>query len=93
MLLVTVDKSFEFDWICVNQQLNLVFESCAILHGVSPNSSMVFTLSIDIILFWIWRSPRPCGDGRNPIILNQYEEQLYIGSGWYTLILFLFLLW
>ena len=78
MLLVTIDKSSEFDWICVDQQLNLVFESCAILHGVSPNSSMVFTLSIDIILFWIWRSPKPCGNGRNPIILNQYGEQLCI---------------
>ena len=76
MLLVTVDKSFEFDWICVDQQLNLVFESRAILHEVPPNSSMVFALSIDIILFWIWRSPRPRGDGRNPIILNQYGEQL-----------------
>ena len=78
MLLVTVDKSSEFDWICVDQRLNLVFESRAILHGVPPNSSMVFTLSIDIVLFWIWRSPRPCGDGRNPIILNQYGEQLCI---------------
>ena len=78
MLLVTVDKSFEFDCIYIDQQLNLVFESCAILHGVPPNSSMVFTLSIDIILFWIWRSPRPCGNSRNPIILNQYGEQLCI---------------
>ena len=78
MLLVTVDKSSEFDWICVDQQLNLVFESRAILHGVPPNSSMVFTLSIDIVLFWIWKSFRLCGDGRNPIILNQYGEQLCI---------------
>ena len=51
MLLVIVDKSSEFDWICVDQQLNLVFESHAILHGVPLNSSMVFTLSIDIVLF------------------------------------------
>ena len=70
MLLVTVDKSSEFDWICVDQRLNLVFESRAIFHGVPPNSSMVFTLSIDIVLFWIWRSPWPYGDGRDPIILN-----------------------
>ena len=78
MLLVTVDKSSEFDWICVDQQLNLVFESRAILHLVPPNSSMVFTFSIDIILLWIRRSPRPCGNGRNPIILNQYRKQLCI---------------
>ena len=78
MLLVTVDKSSEFDWICVDQRLNLVFESRAILHGMPSNSSMVFTLSIDIVLFWIWRSPRPYGDGMNPVILNQYGEELCI---------------
>ena len=44
----------------------------------APNSFMVFTLSINIVLFRIWRSPRLCGDGRNPIILNQYGEQLCI---------------
>ena len=76
MLLVTVDKSSEFDWVCIDQQLNLVFESRAILHWVPPNSSMVFTFSIDIVLLWIWRSPGPCGNDRNPIILNQYGEQL-----------------
>ena len=78
MLLVTVEKSFEFDWICVDQQLHLVFESRAILHGVPSNYSMVFTLSIDIVLFRIWRSPRPYGDDKNLIILNQYREQLCI---------------
>ena len=78
MFLVTVDKSSEFDWICVDRQLNLVFKSCAILHGVPPNFPMVFTFSIAIVLFWIWRSPRPCGNGRNPIILDQYGEQLCI---------------
>ena len=78
MLLVTVDKSSEFGWVYVDQRLNIVFESRTILHEVPPNSSMVFTFSIDIVLFWVWRSPRPCENERNPIILNQYGEQLYI---------------
>ena len=78
MLLMTIDKSSEFGWICIDQRLNLVFKSCAILHRVPPNSSMVFTLSVDIILFQIYRFSRPCGNSRNPIILNQYGEQLCI---------------
>ena len=84
MLLMTVDKSSKFDWICIDQQLNLVFESCAILHGVPPNSSMVFKPSIDIVLFWIWKSPRPCGDDKNPIVLDQYGEQFSIGHRKYV---------
>ena len=78
MLLMTTDKFFEFDQICVDQGLNLVFEGRAILHRISSNSSMVFTYGIDIVSFWIWRSFRPCGNDRNPTILDQYGEQLCI---------------
>ena len=53
MLLMTIDKVFEFGWICVDQRLNLVFESPTILHGMLSNSSMVFTSGIDIVPFWI----------------------------------------
>ena len=53
MLLMTIDKFSEFDRICVDQGLNLVFEDCAILHEMSSNSSMVFTYGIDIVFFWI----------------------------------------
>ena len=72
MLLMTIDKVSESVWICVDQRLNLVFESHAILHRMPPNSSMVFTSGIDIVPFWIWRSFRPCGNDRNLIILDQY---------------------
>ena len=51
MLLMTTDKFSKFDRICVDQGLNLVFEGCAILHGMSSNSSMVFTYGIDIVSF------------------------------------------
>ena len=78
MLLITVDKVSESGWICVDQRLNFVFESRAILHGMPPNSFMVFTSSIDIVPFWILRSFRPCKNDRNPIILDQYGEQLSI---------------
>ena len=78
MLLTTTDKLSEFDWICVDQGLDFILEGHAIFCGMPSNSSVVFTLSTDIMLFWIWRSSRPCGDGRNPIILNQYGEQLCI---------------
>ena len=79
MLLMTIHKVFESGWICVDQRLNLVFESRVILHGMPPNSSIVFTFGIDIVPFWIWRSSRPCGNDRNPIVLDQYGEQLSIG--------------
>ena len=36
MLLMTTYKFSEFDRICVDQGLDLVFESLAILHGMSP---------------------------------------------------------
>ena len=49
MLLMITDKLSEFDRICVDQGLNLVFEGRAILHGMPSNSSMVFTHGIDIV--------------------------------------------
>ena len=51
MLLMTTDKFSEFDRICVDQGLNFVFESHAILHGMPSNSFMVFTSGIDIVPF------------------------------------------
>ena len=78
MLLMTTDKFSKFDRICVDQGLNLVFEGCAILHGMSSNSSMVFTYGIDIVSFWMRKSSRPCGNDRNPIVLDQYVEQFSI---------------
>ena len=74
MLLITTNKFSEFDRIYVDQGLNLVFESHAILHGVPLDSSMVFTCGIDIVFSWIWRSSRLYGDNRNPVILDQYRE-------------------
>ena len=74
MLLITTYKFSEFDRICVDQGLDLVFESLAIPHGVPPDSSMVFTCGIDIVSSWIWRSSRLYGDNKNPVILDQYEE-------------------
>ena len=74
MLLMVTDKLSEFDRICVEQGLNLVLESLAILHGVPPDSSMVFTRGIDIISSWIWRLSRLCGDNRNLVILDHYGE-------------------
>ena len=79
MLLMTTDKFSEFDWICIDQGLNLVFEGRAILHGMPSNSSMVFTYGIDIVSFWIWRSFRPCGNDKSLIVLDQYGEQFSIG--------------
>ena len=79
MLLMTIDKVSESGWIYVDQRLNHVFKSYAILHGMPPNPSMVFSSSIDIVPFWIWRSSRPCGNDKNPIVLDQYGEQLSIG--------------
>ena len=78
MLLVTVDKSSEFDWICVDQRLDLVFESRAILRRMPSKSSMVLTSGINIISFRIWRSSWSCENDRNPIVLNQYGEQFSI---------------
>ena len=60
MLLMTADKSSEFDRICVDQGSNLVFEGRAILHGMPSNFFMVFTYGIDIVSFWVRRSSRPC---------------------------------
>ena len=40
---MTIDKFFEFSWIHVDQGLDLVLESRAILYGMSSNSSMVLT--------------------------------------------------
>ena len=74
MLLMTTDKFSEFNRICIDQGLNLVFESLEILHGVPPDSSMVFTCGIDIVSSWIWRFSRLYGDNRNSIILDQYGE-------------------
>ena len=69
MLLMIIDKVSESGWIYVDQRLNLVFESHATLHRMPLNSSMVFTSGIDIIPLWIWRSSRPYGNDKNPIIL------------------------
>ena len=74
MILMITDNFSEFDRIFVDQGLNLVFESRAILHGMSSNSSMVFTYGIDIVSFWIWRSSKPCENDENLIILDQYLE-------------------
>ena len=70
MLLMIIDQFSEFDRICIDQGLDLVLEGRAILCGMPSNSSVVLTSGINIISFRIWRSPRPCGNGRNPIILN-----------------------
>ena len=51
MLLMTTEKFSEFDRICIDQALNLVFEGRAIFHGMPSNSSMVFTYGIDIVSF------------------------------------------
>ena len=79
MLLMTIDKVSESSWICVDQRMNIVFESHAILHEIPLNSSMIYTSGIDIIPFWIWRYSRPCENDRNPIVLDHYGEQLSIG--------------
>ena len=74
MLLMITNKFSEFNRICVEHGLNFVFKDLAILHGVPPDSSMVFTYGVDIVSSWIWRSSRLCGDNRNPVILDQYGE-------------------
>ena len=53
MLQVTTDQFSEFDRICVDQGLEFVLEGHVIFYGMPSNSSMVFTLSTDIMLFWI----------------------------------------
>ena len=79
MLLMTTDQFSEFDRICVDQGLDLVFEGHAIFHGMPSNSSVILTSGINIVSFWIWRSLWSCADDRNPIVLNQYKEQFFIG--------------
>ena len=79
MLLVTVDKSSEFNWICVDQGLDLVFEGRAIFRGMPSNSLVVLTFDINIVSFRIWRSSWSYRNGRNPIVLDQYGEQFSIG--------------
>ena len=79
MFLMTTDQFSEFDRICVDQGLDLVLEGCAILRGMPSNSSVVLTFGINIVSFRIWRSSWPCGNDRNPIVLDQYGEQFSIG--------------
>ena len=75
---MTIDKFFEFDRICVDQGLDLIFESHAILRGMPSNSSMVLTSSINIISFRIRKSFWSYGNDRNPMVLDQYGEQFSI---------------
>ena len=79
MLLMTINKFSEFGRICVDQSLNFVFEGCAILHGIPLNSSVVPTFGIDLVSSWTRWVSRPCGNDRNSIVLDQYEEQLSVG--------------
>ena len=76
---MATDKFFEFDRIYVNQGLNFVLESHAILCGMLSNSSVVLTSGINIVSFRIWGSSWSCRNNRNLIILDQYGEQFFIG--------------
>ena len=76
---MTINKFSEFGRICDDQGLDLVLESRVILCGMPSYSSVVLTSGINIVSFWIWRSSRPCGNDRNPIVLDQYGEQFSIG--------------
>ena len=78
MLLVTTDQFSEFDWICVDQGLDLVLEGRAIFCGMPSNSFVILTSSINIVSFRIWRSSWPCRNNRNLIVLDQYGEQFSI---------------
>ena len=79
MLLMTTNKFSEFGRIRVDQGLDLVLESRAILCGMPSNYLMVLTSGINIVSFRIWRSSWSCENDRNPIILDQYKEQFSIG--------------
>ena len=79
MLLMTINKFSESGRICVNQGLDLVLESHAILCKMPFYSSVVFTSSINIVSFRIWRFSWSHGNDRNPIVLDQYGEQISIG--------------
>ena len=48
---MTNDQFSKFDRICIDQGLDIVLEGRAIFCGMPSNSSMVFTLSVDIMLF------------------------------------------
>ena len=76
---MTTDKFSEFDRICVDQGLDLVLKSRAILYGMSSNSPVVLISGINIVSFRIWRSSLSCRNDKNPIVLDQYGEQSFIG--------------
>ena len=76
---MTIDKFSEFSQIRIDQGLNLVLESHAILCGMPSNSSVVLTFSINIISFHIRKSSWSYGNDRNPMVLDQYGEQFSIG--------------
>ena len=79
MLLMITDKFSKFSRIRVDQGLDLVFESRAILCGMPSNSLVVLASGINIISFRIWRSSWSCENNKNPIVLDQYGEQFSIG--------------
>ena len=51
MLLMTIDKVSESSWICIDQRLNLVFESHAILHEMPPTPPWYSHLALTSYLF------------------------------------------
>ena len=51
MLLMTIDKVSESGWICVDQRLNLVFESRAILYGMPQTPPWFSHLALTSYLF------------------------------------------
>ena len=75
---MTINKFSKFGRICVDQWLDFVFESRAILCGMPSNSPVILTSGINIISFQIWRSSWSCGHDRNLIVLDQYGEQFSI---------------
>ena len=78
MLLMTINKFSKFGRIRIDQGLDLVLESRAILYGMPSNSSVVITSGINIVSIRIWRSSWSCGNNRNPVVLDQYREQFSI---------------
>ena len=50
-LLMATDQFSEFDWICVDQGLDLVLEGRAIFRGMPSNSFVVLESGINIVSF------------------------------------------
>ena len=106
MLLMTINKFSEFGRICDDQGLDLVLESRVILYGMPSYSSVVSFVECPLTPLWyshLALISYPFGYGGLLGLARMIEIPWFwtsigsnssqdIGSVWYTLVLFLFLL-